>query len=168
MQKSDDNVSDSEGDDLPPIPFNRNHTSSECHMPDVPSGSVLKIQSFGHRFGPLQPPPALLFNARTLPNPPKHIRTRSTGQSKSLQESFMSHAEVQSFFDNATTAIHELLKESSRDNDNKGIQVVDIAVCCEMGRHRSVAICERLAKHKWGKDVHVILEHRDIARNKKK
>ncbi|KAI9335706.1 hypothetical protein BDR26DRAFT_804734 [Obelidium mucronatum] len=159
-------MSDSE-DDLPPIPLNRNHVSNNS-FPFQSKSRILKIQSFGHRFGPLAvtPPPSesssasLHFNARTLPNPPKNIRLKCTGQNKSLQESFFAIPEVQVFFTHAVEVIVRAL-----DIEDGPIHV---AVCCEMGRHRSVAICERLAVWTWDKDVQVVLDHRDISRNKKK
>ncbi|KAI8618087.1 hypothetical protein BC830DRAFT_1227102 [Chytriomyces sp. MP71] len=81
-------ASDSDSD-LHPLPANLNRVGLSPNV-SAPTRS-LAITTYGHRFGPLNgPQPDLIFNARTLPNPPKHIRASWTGLSKSLQESFLS------------------------------------------------------------------------------
>ncbi|KAJ3204906.1 snoRNP complex protein nop56 [Entophlyctis luteolus] len=149
--------SDSDNDGIPPnLNRLRDFAIRDCGSS---SAKTLTIHSFGHRFGPWSGSPLdAQFNARTLPNPPKHIRASSTGLSKNLQDSLHALSATQVFLENIIATMKALL-------DNKDHVIV--AVGCEMGRHRSVAICEQLSRVAWDSDVLVEVHHRDLHRNKK-
>lgn len=143
----------------------------------------------------------LAFNIRHLPNPPRHLRASSTGLSRRLQKEFLQNddveptlVKVQSDLRNAVqTGYDQLLLSTakskyetgeSNDRPNKNLDHrqeddlkdpninVVVTICCEEGRHRSVAFVEELArrlalfKHgdslsrRWQLSVEVT--HRDI------
>lgn len=112
----------------------------------------------------------LSYNIRHLPNPPRNLRAMTTGLSPRLRKEFMKNEIVGSFLERTQNEIVNSLKtscdalsqESSSSEEPKGhgneceitttsthqkpnISLV-VTVCCEEGRHRSVAFVEELAK----------------------
>ena len=131
---------------------NTNHTSSTEN--DLPT---LFISSYGHRLGPLLPTPQLSIDVRHLPNPPKNVRTGQTGISKPLRNWLFSVDEVQQRFKEITIQISSRLQEAS---DN-GVGEIRVGVCCEIGKHRSVAVVEELGRTKFP-GWNVVVAHRDV------
>lgn len=143
----------------------------------------------------------LSYNIRHLPNPPRHLRANATGLSRRLQKEFLQNDSVEAFLikiqsellDAVKTERDQLLcsseqtaqqsKEVHENSDRNAhaseeatledpdIDVV-VTICCEEGRHRSVAFVEELArrltlfKHEddlsrcW--KLYVNVTHRDI------
>ncbi|KAF8996935.1 hypothetical protein BDQ17DRAFT_1310107 [Cyathus striatus] len=178
--------SDEEEDDLEPNP-NRPLTPSSPSPSSSPSPTsntpTLLITSFAHRRGPLQPTPTLLIDLRTLPNPPKDLRSTQTGLSKSLRGWLSQNSEFKKRFEDACSKIEGVLKEredtllkKEKEREAKGRKgnneddgeeeedemQVSIGVRCEMGRHRSVAFVEELSRHAWPAGWKVIVHHRDV------
>jgi RNase adaptor protein for sRNA GlmZ degradation len=131
---------------------NTNHASStENDLPTV------FISSYGHRLGPLLPTPQISIDLRNLPNPPKNVRTGQTGLSKPLRNYLFSMDEVQRRFEEVVTRISSRLQEAS----NNGEDEIRVGVCCEIGKHRSVAVVEELERTRFP-GWNVVVAHRDV------
>jgi UPF0042 nucleotide-binding protein len=121
-------------------------------------GLRLTIISFGYKFGiPLDSD--LVFDVRFLPNP--HYETALkplTGKDAAVQEyifkSTVSDNFIAKFFDLINFLLPEYVKE--------GKTALTIAIGCTGGRHRSVAVAEKLGECLERKNYRVILWHRDI------
>lgn len=112
----------------------------------------------------------LSYNIRHLPNPPRNLRAMATGLSPRLRKEFLKNEIVGSFLERTQNEIVNSLKTScdalsressssegpkSHGNESEitttsthqepNISLV-VTVCCEEGRHRSVAFVEELAK----------------------
>jgi len=131
---------------------NANHTSSlENDLPTV------FISSYGHRLGPLLPTPQIAIDLRNLPNPPKNVRTGHTGLSKTLRDYLFSMDEVQRRFEEIMTRISSRLQEASDNGEDE----IRVGVCCEIGKHRSVAVVEELGRTRFP-GWNVVVAHRDV------
>ncbi|KAJ7586914.1 hypothetical protein C8J56DRAFT_743953, partial [Mycena floridula] len=140
-------------DDLPPC--NTNHGDSKQSR-----SWILRIISYSHRRGPLQPEPDLQFDVRALRNPPKNVRDKYNGNAKALREWFFSDETVKRQFEEVCEAIGKALEAETAEKPSELNFVVGI--CCEMGRHRSVAFIEELGCRKWPVDWDVDIHHRDL------
>ncbi|TEB20742.1 hypothetical protein FA13DRAFT_1742668 [Coprinellus micaceus] len=142
---------------------------------------TLRITSFGRRADDSRPaspsndstiPPTtanairrtLSFDIRSIPNPPKHIRSSQSGLHKPLQEWLFSEAEVVEKVDGIVEGIEQTLAkvDSSQATD----VLVEVGINCELGRHRSVAVVEKLGKRKWPQGWEVEVIHRDVHRQR--
>ena len=130
------------------------------------SDNVVQVElvSFGFSFG--QPKDTLkTYNLRSLPNPSKEIRKTSTGLHKQLQEQLFSIPDVITFFDATIEELTNLLLTSNVSEN------ISIGFGCHAGKHRSVAVVERvfsnLAKHENLKHFTFTVTHRDIERSSK-
>ncbi|KAJ5603181.1 hypothetical protein N7537_006137, partial [Penicillium hordei] len=125
---------------------------------------TVSLYSFGRGNGPLATPEIqeqnsilLCYNIRHLLNPPRNLRIMTTGLSPRLRKEFLKNEIVGSFLERTQGGIVNSLKTSwassfrepkSHGNDTHqkpNISLV-VTVCCEEGRHRSVAFVEELAK----------------------
>ncbi|KIM45063.1 hypothetical protein M413DRAFT_17191 [Hebeloma cylindrosporum] len=131
---------------------NTNHTSSTEN--DLPT---LFISSYGHRVGPLLPTAQVSIDLRNLPNPPKNLRTGQTGLSKALRDYLFSMDEVQRRFEEVITRISSRLQEARENGEDQ----IRVGVCCELGKHRSVAVVEELGKTRFP-GWNVVVAHRDV------
>ncbi|QGA21683.1 hypothetical protein EYB26_009394 [Talaromyces marneffei] len=145
----------------------------------------------------------LAYNIRHLPNPPRQLRVNATGMSRRLQKEFLQNDNVEAFLEKVRGEICNAVNEEcgqslnfieEQDQSKRGgseetdqhsvlnahnsselIADIDIVVtiCCEEGRHRSVAFVEELARRLavlgdgedglspyWQPTINVI--HRDI------
>jgi hypothetical protein len=120
----------------------------------------LLLQSSGKRYGP-QEGEDLSFDASDLPNPSQASR-QGTGKSSKLQQDFFQQPGVATFFDDLLlTQVIELCTHTANmeatrkeqddethnddDRDEQGRVIKVVGVSCEFGKHRSVALVERLA-----------------------
>jgi UPF0042 nucleotide-binding protein len=120
----------------------------------------ISLVSFGYRFG-LPTEADLVFDVRLLPNP---------NYVPELKKQTGRDSDVQRFMDE-TPATHEFLR---RVTDlllyllpqfiHEGKSYLTIAVGCTGGRHRSVMVAERLAKHLADEGYEAKVTHRDIGR----
>jgi len=152
---------------------------------DIPSGTKLvnvSLYSYGHANGPITSldsdtpsQKTLSYNIRHLPNPPRHLRSKTDGLSRRLQKEFLQHDTVEKYLGRVMTELIEAINseydcQGSLD-ENPEFQVT-VTVCCEEGRHRSVAFVEELAqrlrpfRHGDGQSrqwqLHATITHRDI------
>lgn len=145
--------------DMDDIPANSNHLQSTL-INDLPTVSII---SFGIRNGPLNPPPDLSIDLRSLPNPPKNTRTGHTGLSSSLREWLFSDAVIRQRFQHVCRQIQECLDDAKA----YGKTQVVVGVNCQIGRHRSVAVVEELGRLRFD-GWNVIIGHRDVHRDLKR
>lgn len=145
----------------------------------------------------------LSYSIRHLPNPPRHLRVKATGLSRRLQKEFLQNDDVEAFLLKVRGEILNVVKkggdllsaisEGEQDENKNGesgdgdineqpspentedINIV-VTICCEEGRHRSVAFVEELARRlgnlkdedddfpqHWQVSINVM--HRDIGGN---
>jgi RNase adaptor protein for sRNA GlmZ degradation len=126
----------------------------------------LLLQSSGQRYGP-QSGQDLTFDASDLPNPSQASR-QGTGKSSKLQRDFFQQPGVEEFFAGLLTKVlalcvqtatveaerrHKNVPDEEQEDDNddacdrddQGRIIKVVGVSCEFGKHRSVALIERLA-----------------------
>lgn len=98
--------------------------------------------SYGHANGPIIQQPGgarfqrtLAYNIRHLPNPPRHLRAKSTGLSRRLQKEFLQNDDVEAFLVKAQDELLneiregcEQLSRSSNQNDNGRETVEDLEI----------------------------------------
>ncbi|KAF8625718.1 hypothetical protein AX15_005230 [Amanita polypyramis BW_CC] len=119
---------------------------------------LLRFTTFGHRNGLLNPAPDLLFDLRSLPNPPKALRSEShrTGLLEHMQEWLFSLPLVRQQFQDIRNQILHSLCQAERDS----VAAMYVGLGCNLGRNRSVTIAEALAVLDWG-EWRVEVDHRD-------
>lgn len=138
------------------LQVNQNHESPlENDLPTI------NVTSYGHRYGPLAISPHIAVDLRTLPNPPKTIRSGQTGLSKPLRDWLFTNEEVQARFSDICGRIRAALGEAAA----RGEKELRVGVNCEMGKHRSVAVVEELARTKF-QGWNVVVDHRDVHRKR--
>lgn len=117
----------------------------------------LTLISFGYRFGiPIESD--MIFDVRFLPNPFfEPSLKRLTGRSLKVQEYILRHRACQLFL----KKIEHLLTFLIREYTKEGKSYLTIAFGCTGGRHRSVAIVERLRVFFKSKKWTVQVTHRD-------
>jgi UPF0042 nucleotide-binding protein len=126
----------------------------------APSGLRLNIVSFGYKYG-LPVDADLVADCRFLPNPHWIPELRPfTGQDAAVRDYVLTQPAAEQFL----TAYVEVLRVSLAGFENEGKRFVTLAVGCTGGKHRSVAIAERLAARLEGTGVDVQLIHRDLGR----
>lgn len=127
------------------------------HVVGAQRSTVVNVLSFGYRFG--TPRSAeLLFDVRFLPNPhfEPELRAR-TGQDPEVAEYVLKHERTKALLEHLDRLLGFLLPLY----DEEGKAYLTIGVGCTGGRHRSVAIANRLAQdlRALGREVNVT--HRD-------
>jgi UPF0042 nucleotide-binding protein len=122
-----------------------------------PSGLRLAVVSFSFRRG-LPREADLVFDARFLKNPHYEQALRPlTGRDPAVAAYVESDPDYASFIDRLEGLIGPLLPRF----DAEGKSYLTIAVGCTGGKHRSVAVAERLAGWLRGQGRSVNLSHRD-------
>jgi hypothetical protein len=130
--------------------------------------------SYGHANGPVVPQ-EMAYNIRHLQNPPRHLRARSTGLSRGLQKEFLQKDNVEAMLVKVQSELLDTVKSgydqllpSTEKSEHKPSELNDrpnedlcpreeddlkdpniglaVTICCEEGRHRSVAFIEELAR----------------------
>ena len=118
----------------------------------------ISVVSFGFRFG-VPADAELVFDVRFLPNPNYIPRLKNkTGRENAVQRFMDSYPQTKEFMDRLMDFLLYLLPHYMRE----GKSYLTIAVGCTGGRHRSVALAERLgdALDKEGYKTKIV--HRDI------
>lgn len=117
--------------------------------------------SFGYKYGiPLDAD--LVIDVRFLPNPHYIDRLRPlTGEDQEVKDYVFSSPVTSEFLAKFTSLIEFLIPLYM----NEGKTMLTIAVGCTGGRHRSVAIANRLAELLAAKDYQAAVRHRDIQRD---
>jgi RNase adapter protein RapZ len=128
--------------------------------PGEEPGMVITLVSFGYKFG-IPYGTDLLFDARFLPNPHFVPGLREhTGQEAPVLDYLDARPEFGEFVGRLGDFLEYLLPRYRQENRS----YLSVAVGCTGGRHRSVAICERLATRLQATGWPVKVIHRDITR----
>lgn len=129
-------------------------------------------------------PPSFLTSRRyklqTLPNPTHSLRAGGkTGENKDLQDDWFSLAQVDAFYQKLIMDVQQLLDnavvahhKSEDSSSSEELEEILIHLGCAKGKHRSVAMAERLIRHKWKVPDEILLDvnlvHRDLQSNEVK
>lgn len=121
---------------------------------------TISIISFGFKYG-LPAEADLLFDMRCLPNP-FYISSLKykTGQDGTVRDYVFSFPQT----DEMLTRITDLIQFSLPHYVAEGKTRLVIAIGCTGGRHRSVAISEKLAANLASEDILISVTHRDVGR----
>jgi UPF0042 nucleotide-binding protein len=126
-------------------------------------GMVVELLSFGFKHGlPLDAD--LVLDVRFLPNPHYVEDLRQhPGTDPAVQSWLFSHREAEAYYETLRRFVAETLEEAARDG--RGEMVV--AIGCTGGRHRSVAVAERLARDLTRPRRRTVVHHRDLTRGER-
>lgn len=128
--------------------------------PGEEPGMVLSLVSFGFKHG-IPQGTDLLFDVRYLSNPHFVPGLREqTGQDPEVLDYLRQQPDFEEIVDRLTDLLVHLLPRYRRENRS----YLSVAVGCTGGRHRSVAVCERLKAELEERGWPARLIHRDIAR----
>lgn len=123
-------------------------------------GMVVSLVSFGFKHG-IPYGTDLLFDVRFLSNPHFVPGLRElTGQDAGVQEYLAEIPDYGELVERLTQLLLYLLPRYRQENRS----YVSVAVGCTGGRHRSVAVCERLREELLGEGWPARVIHRDIGR----
>lgn len=122
---------------------------------------LVSVASFGFRYGVL-PDADLVFDVRFLPNPQyvPQLKAKS-GRDPAVKRYIESFPETREFSERVTDLLLYLLPHFLRE----GKSYLTIGVGCTGGRHRSVAIAEKLAAQLGREGYKVKVTHRDVERS---
>jgi UPF0042 nucleotide-binding protein len=128
--------------------------------PGEEPGMVVSLVSFGFKYG-IPYGTDLLFDVRFLPNPHFVPGLREkTGQNTEVMAYLDQQPDFEELIERLTDLLAYLLPRYRRENRS----YLSVAIGCTGGRHRSVAICERLKGALDEKGWPARLIHRDITR----
>jgi UPF0042 nucleotide-binding protein len=128
--------------------------------PGEEPGMVVSLVSFGFKHG-IPHGTDLLFDVRFLSNPHFVPGLREkTGQDEAVQEYLGRQAEYPELVDKLVDLLAFLLPRYRRENRS----YVSVGIGCTGGRHRSVAVAEKLRERLDALDWPARLIHRDISR----
>ena len=139
----------------------RTHVYREfSSSPEAEPGMVVSLVSFGFKFG-IPHGTDLLFDVRFLSNPHFVPGLRAqTGQDAAVQDYLDRQPDFAELLDRLTDLLVFLLPRYRRENRS----YLSVAIGCTGGRHRSVAIAERLKTRLDAQGWPARLIHRDISR----
>jgi RNase adapter protein RapZ len=138
----------------------RTHVYREFSGNREEPGMVVSLVSFGFKHG-IPYGTDLLFDVRFLSNPHFVPGLRAqTGQDAPVQDYLDQQPDFAELLDRLTDLLLFLLPRYRRENRS----YLSVAVGCTGGRHRSVAVCERLKVRLDAKGWPARLIHRDVAR----
>ena len=126
--------------------------------PSAARAILVSVVSFGFRSG-LPPDANLVFDVRFLPNPNFVPRLKSkTGQDAVVQRFMDSFPSTRAFMKHMMDLLFYLLPNYIQE----GKSYLTIAIGCTGGRHRSVAIAEKLGRALTEEGYKTRVSHRDI------
>ena len=138
----------------------RTHVYREFSGNREEPGMIVSLVSFGFKHG-IPYGTDMLFDARFLPNPHFVPGLREqTGQDAPVQDYLDQQPDFAELLSRLTDLLLYLLPRYRRENRS----YLSVAVGCTGGRHRSVAICERLRVRLEEAGWTARLIHRDISR----
>lgn len=118
------------------------------------------VQSFGFKYG-LPSESDFVLDVRFLPNPYYEMSLREkTGLEQDVREYVFQDGAADELMGKLTSLIDFLLPNYK----SEGKPTVIISIGCTGGRHRSVAIAEKLSEHIREKQIRVVTMHRDYQR----
>lgn len=120
----------------------------------------IAVVSFGFKYGvPLDAD--LVFDMRFLPNPYWIPQLRPfTGRDPEVADFVMSQPGAAEFVERVIDLLEPMLAGYLRE----GRRYITLAIGCTGGKHRSVAIAERLAAKLYTPEIAALLFHRDLGR----
>jgi RNase adapter protein RapZ len=122
---------------------------------------LISVVSFGYRFG-VPPDADLVFDVRFLPNPNYVANLKDkTGQHRAVQRFMDNYPQTKEFEVRLVDMILYLLPHYIRE----GKSYLTVAIGCTGGRHRSVALAERIASDLESEGYKTKLVHRDIGKH---
>ena len=121
---------------------------------------AVALIAFGYKHG-LPPDADVVFDVRSLPNPNYVEALRPlTGSDPAVAEFLEQSPEVTSFLDRLIEFVDFLIPRAAAEGKSR----FTIGVGCTGGRHRSVYVVERLARHLRGRpDVRIDVAFRELA-----
>jgi len=123
-------------------------------------GTVVNVISFGFRHG-IPQAAELLFDLRFLPNPYFVDELRPLdGRSAVIQQFLDDHGETGEFVERLQNFLNYLIPHYAAE----GKTYLTVALGCTGGKHRSVALAERLGQHFRSGDLPTSVNHRDLGR----
>jgi UPF0042 nucleotide-binding protein len=139
----------------------RRKVASEMLEPEAPGRLAVTFTSFGFKHGPARDAD-LLFDVRFLPNPHYEADLRPlTGFDQRVVDYVARDGRLEEFLERLTPLLDYLVPQYVTE----GKAHLVIAIGCTGGRHRSVAIAERLAAAtREREDAFVEVQHRDVER----
>lgn len=121
---------------------------------------LISVTSFGYRFG-VPADADLVFDVRFLPNPNYVARLKKkTGRDAAVRRFMDSYPQTKEFEVRLMDLLLYLLPLYVRE----GKSYLTIGIGCTGGRHRSVALAERLSSHLGRECYRTKLTHRDIGK----
>ena len=122
----------------------------------------VEVMSFGFKYGvPIDAD--IIWDVRFLPNPHYIPELRpQTGMDAPVYDYVMKQPETQAFYSKLIDVIEFCLPGYKKE----GKSSVPIAIGCTGGKHRSVAIAERIANHLKTDNYAVNISHRDYMKKK--
>jgi RNase adapter protein RapZ len=124
-------------------------------------GLKVNVMSFGFKYG-IPADADLVADARFIPNPHWQDELRAmTGNDAEVADYVMAQPGVQDFIINYAAALRSVLAGYRTENK----RFATIAIGCTGGKHRSVAIANRIAEILSDEaDVRITVKHRDLGR----
>ncbi len=122
---------------------------------------IINIISFGFKYGaPIECD--LIFDVRFIPNP-YYIESmkKLTGKNDSVREYVLGMSETVEFFEKLNAMLDFLIPNYVKEGKSQLV----IGIGCTGGRHRSVAIADKLNEYLTEKQHRTIVEHRDIEKD---
>lgn len=124
---------------------------------------ALAVLSFGFRYG-LPPEADLVWDVRFLPNPHFDPALKpKTGLDLAVRRFVLEREVTQSFLAGFLPLLDAVLPHYEAE----GKSYLTVAVGCTGGKHRSVAIAERVAEHLSAGGRRAVVRHRDIEKDLK-
>lgn len=122
--------------------------------------TLITIMSFGYKYG-IPQDADMIFDVRFLPNPHfvEGLKER-TGKDKEVIDYIMSKDQSVEFINKISLFLEYLLPNYEKE----GKSYLTIAIGCTGGKHRSVAIVDKLAEH--FQSLSPVTRHRDISKSK--
>lgn len=125
------------------------------------SGIIINIVSFGFKYGiPIECD--LVFDVRFIPNP-YYIDSmrRLTGLNETVRDYVLQAPETVEFLSKLTDMLDFLIPNYTREGKSQLV----IGIGCTGGKHRSVAIADKLYNALSEKGQRVVIDHRDIEKD---
>ncbi len=121
----------------------------------------ITLVSFGYKYG-VPPDADLLVDVRFLANPYFVNDLRSlSGLDQPVYDYIFQHSDAEEFVKKYLSLLEYLLPRYQQE----GKRYLTIGIGCTGGRHRAIAVAERLSKELQGRGVSIALRHRDINRS---
>jgi len=119
---------------------------------------TINLISFGYRFG-IPSESDTVMDVRFLPNPYFHKNLKNfSGLDKKVQKFILSSKDTSNFLKRWFSFLEYILPQYR----NEGKKYFTISVGCTGGKHRSVAIVEKLKEHLKKQGFHLTIKHRDV------